>query len=190
MSNGLCHDTCDASYAFAILQGQNCWCSNYIPINQQSTSNCNEPCPGYPSDLCGSSNGLFGYIALNIKPFGTAGASSSIAKSSSVSRDIPPTPTPLSFLSSSSSSSTSSSRPSSSSYTPVVISVSFFYLPVFWICKYAVRYYEVPVLSCASNLLKEPNDRRTCMFVQPLLYFYFYFIFSVTRHGVYLHLQS
>jgi cell wall integrity and stress response component len=84
-SNGRCHDTCIANYAFAVVQGDNCWCSNYIPSNQQSVSKCNEACPGYPSESCGSSSGLFGYIALNVKPSGTAGASSSSAKSSSTS---------------------------------------------------------------------------------------------------------
>jgi cell wall integrity and stress response component len=79
-SNGRCHDQCNPNYAFAIVQGDNCWCSNYIPANQQSTGKCNMACPGYPSDLCGNeSQGLFGYIALDSKPSGTAGAASSTA---------------------------------------------------------------------------------------------------------------
>jgi hypothetical protein len=100
------------------VQGENCWCSNYIPSNQQSTSKCNEPCPGYPSDSCGSSSGLFGYIALNIKPSGTAGASSSAAKSL-VSSNTPSSPAPLS---SSSSPPVSSVR--SSSFVAALIPVS------------------------------------------------------------------
>jgi hypothetical protein len=76
-SNGRCHDKCNPSYAFAIVQGQNCWCSNYIPAVQQSTGKCNSPCPGYPSDLCGNeAQALFGYIALDSKPSGTAGSTS------------------------------------------------------------------------------------------------------------------
>jgi cell wall integrity and stress response component len=82
-SNGLCHDACVGSYAFAILQGKNCWCSDYIPSNQVSTGKCSEECAGYPTDLCGSqASGLFGYIALNKKPAGTAGASSNAVKTS------------------------------------------------------------------------------------------------------------
>ncbi|KAE9983865.1 hypothetical protein BLS_003523 [Venturia inaequalis] len=84
-SNGLCHDTCLASYAFAIVQGQNCWCSNYAPAAQGSTSKCNTPCPGFPDELCGNSDqSLYGYISLNVAPSGTLGvASSSTAASSS-----------------------------------------------------------------------------------------------------------
>ena len=85
-SNGACHDTCLAQYAFAILQGSNCWCSNYVPSDTTSTSSCDEDCPGYPSDKCGSeSAGLFGYIALSISPSGTIGAASSSSSSSSSS---------------------------------------------------------------------------------------------------------
>ncbi|KIW02460.1 hypothetical protein, variant 2 [Verruconis gallopava] len=83
MSMGKCHDTCISSYAFAILQGENCWCSNYIPQEQTSTSSCNTPCPGYPSDTCGNtSEGLYGYIKLNLAASGTASAASSTGQTS------------------------------------------------------------------------------------------------------------
>lgn len=76
MSNGKCYDTC-SGYAFAIVQDDNCWCSNYVPLNQVSLGNCNSQCPGYPSDSCGNSgSGLYGYIAAGSTPSGTSGASS------------------------------------------------------------------------------------------------------------------
>ncbi|MCJ1301779.1 hypothetical protein MMC08_004580 [Hypocenomyce scalaris] len=85
-SNGACFDTCNGQYAFAILQGSECWCSDYVPADTTSTGSCNEPCPGYPSDLCGSSSGgLFGYIALSMSPSGTAGGSTSSTSSSAPS---------------------------------------------------------------------------------------------------------
>ena len=77
MSNGRCFDTCKANYAFAIVQYQSCWCSNYAPAQTSSTGSCNENCPGYPFEKCGSQSGsMFGYIALNKSPSGTLGASS------------------------------------------------------------------------------------------------------------------
>ena len=73
-SNGACFDQCKENYAFAVVQWQSCWCSNYIPADQQSLSSCNEECPGYPDDLCGNRNQhLYGYIPLSKAPSGTAG---------------------------------------------------------------------------------------------------------------------
>ena len=83
-SNGLCQTTC-SGYAYAVLQGGNCWCSDYAPANQVTTYDCNEQCPGYPYDWCGSqSAGLFGYYQLSVAPSGTAGGATP-ASSSSVS---------------------------------------------------------------------------------------------------------
>ncbi|KAF8540125.1 hypothetical protein BDD12DRAFT_45358 [Trichophaea hybrida] len=81
-SNGLCYDTCNAgSYAFAILQGQDCWCSNYVPATD--ASGCNDPCPGYPSDTCGNmQKNLYGYMALPNKPSGTKGADTTVSTTS------------------------------------------------------------------------------------------------------------
>ncbi|KAE9990929.1 hypothetical protein EG327_000700 [Venturia inaequalis] len=93
-SNGLCHDTCLASYAFAIVQGQNCWCSNYAPAAQGSTSKCNTPCPGFPDELCGNSDqSLYGYISLNVAPSGTLGVASSSTAASASRSSPPPTST-------------------------------------------------------------------------------------------------
>lgn len=79
-SNGACLDTCSDSYAFAVLQGPSCWCSNFAPGYLVNTLRCNDPCPGYPSDWCGSlSSGLYAYFPLSQAPSGTAARSSSQA---------------------------------------------------------------------------------------------------------------
>lgn len=84
-SMGFCSTQCQDGYAFGIVQGKNCWCSNYIPAEQGSISNCNSQCPGFPSDLCGNpEQGMYGYIPLGIAPSGTAGASSSQSTVSSI----------------------------------------------------------------------------------------------------------
>lgn len=90
-SNGECQTHCQGSYAFAILQGLDCWCSNYIPAEQVSTYDCNQPCPGFPSEWCGSTDaGLYGYYLLgSSQPLGTSagsGASSTSRSASSVSK--------------------------------------------------------------------------------------------------------
>ncbi len=72
MSNGHCFDTCKAKYVFAIVQDQSCWCSNKAPVRTASVGACNQNCPGFPFEQCGSqSAGLFGYIALNKTLSGT-----------------------------------------------------------------------------------------------------------------------
>jgi cell wall integrity and stress response component len=81
-SNGACFTNCKSQYAFAIVQGTACWCSNYIPAEVSSNDDCDSACPGYPQELCGStSSDLFGYIQLTLPASGTAGASSSAAAS-------------------------------------------------------------------------------------------------------------
>jgi len=85
-SNGACHDTCQQSYAYAIVQYQDCWCSNYAPANTVSVDECNVQCPGYGYENCGNqSAGLYGYIRLNVQPSGTIGGSSSTASSTQTS---------------------------------------------------------------------------------------------------------
>jgi hypothetical protein len=74
-SNGHCHDRCLSQYAFAIVQDNNCWCSDWIPSDQQDVRQCSDKCPGYPNELCGNGGkGLFGYIALSKQPSGTVAA--------------------------------------------------------------------------------------------------------------------
>jgi len=82
-SNGNCKNQC-SGYAFAVLQGSTCWCSNTMPGSTQSINDCDQACPGYPNDHCGSiSNDLFGYIALDVTPSSTADGSASSKVSAS-----------------------------------------------------------------------------------------------------------
>lgn len=87
-SDGLCYDFCRKEYALAIVQVNNCWCSDYIPgkSSQVSTDKCSTECPGFPDDLCGG-DGLFGYMALEKKPIGTATTGST--SSTTVRRPAP-----------------------------------------------------------------------------------------------------
>ncbi len=71
-SNGYCHDKCDG-YAYAIVQGESCWCSNYAPGDTTSLSECDVACPGFGYEYCGdSSKGVFGYVALGPSASGTS----------------------------------------------------------------------------------------------------------------------
>ncbi|OJJ99684.1 hypothetical protein ASPACDRAFT_60518 [Aspergillus aculeatus ATCC 16872] len=87
-SNGLCEDHC-SSYAFGILQGYDCWCSNIAPNSATNVNNskCSQDCPGYPDDSCGStSKGLYAYVeVVGNQPSGTATVSSTSTTSSSTS---------------------------------------------------------------------------------------------------------
>lgn len=88
-SHGACQQTCVSDYAFAIVQGNACWCSNYAP--SKSDSSCNEGCPGYPAEKCGNSKaGAYAYIPLVIEPSGTAGATTK----ATVSPTFVPPPSP------------------------------------------------------------------------------------------------
>ena len=85
-SNGACQDTCKDSYAFAIIEGQNCWCSDYAPGYAVNALRCNDPCSGYPTEWCGSSSsGLYAYFQLSQPPSGTAARSSAQASSTAES---------------------------------------------------------------------------------------------------------
>lgn len=91
-SNGRCQTTCQGRYAFAVVQGTDCWCSNFAPADTVSVSSCGVQCPGYPPENCGDQEaGLFGYVALNKSPAGTIGAvtsSSSAPSTSSISVSV------------------------------------------------------------------------------------------------------
>ncbi|KAI6903253.1 hypothetical protein KC334_g7266, partial [Hortaea werneckii] len=82
-SYGSCTKQC-GDYAFAIVQWQDCWCSNYAPANQQSVGDCDQDCPGYPANKCGNEDkGLYGYLPISgNEPSGTAGSGSSSEASS------------------------------------------------------------------------------------------------------------
>ncbi|KAL8847140.1 MAG: hypothetical protein Q9221_007805 [Calogaya cf. arnoldii] len=100
-SAGRCFDSCKAQYAFAVVKGKSCWCSDYAPADITSVGSCSSPCPGYPFEQCGSSEN-FGYIAIGKAPAGTRGASQSLSSASSppevstsISEVTPPTPKPV-----------------------------------------------------------------------------------------------
>jgi len=93
-SNGWCSTHCQDDYAFAVIQGNNCWCSNYIPADQSSVSDCSDKCPGYPAESCGSlGDNLFGYVALSKSPSGTMGAASSTSSTTSAAATSSSQPT-------------------------------------------------------------------------------------------------
>ncbi|PYH48744.1 WSC domain-containing protein [Aspergillus saccharolyticus JOP 1030-1] len=87
-SNGLCEDHC-STYAFGILQGYDCWCSNIAPNSATNVNNskCSQDCPGYPDDSCGSTTkGLYAYVeVVGNQPSGTATVSSTSTTSTSSS---------------------------------------------------------------------------------------------------------
>ncbi|KAF2995562.1 hypothetical protein E8E13_003987 [Curvularia kusanoi] len=87
-TNGKCTDHCAAlgTYAFAVIQFTNCWCTNYIPATTTDISDCQVDCPGYPSEKCGDKDaGLYIYIEGNGQPSGTAGGGGSSKPSSTAS---------------------------------------------------------------------------------------------------------
>lgn len=116
-SNGLCHDFCIQNYAFAVLQDDGCWCSNYIPGT--TTTGCNTECPGYKFELCGGS-GVYGYIALTKSPSGTRGGASSASSTAVPSTSSTPSSTQAPTTSSAPKDTTSSSS-TSSTWTPTPV---------------------------------------------------------------------
>ncbi|KAK2782373.1 hypothetical protein FQN53_009807 [Emmonsiellopsis sp. PD_33] len=90
-SNGACRDTCVGKYAFAILQGKSCWCSNLQPGDTTSTDECSDRCPGFPSDRCGNAKkGLYGYLILDRKASGTVGQATKTSLSVSITTFLGP----------------------------------------------------------------------------------------------------
>ncbi|SPQ25268.1 c9b1b778-d559-4fab-887a-925af5e54f94 [Thermothielavioides terrestris] len=87
-SDGRCFGNCTTlKYALAIVQDHNCWCSNLIPnkADRKDLSDCENPCPGYPTDYCGG-DGLFGYMSVSgFTATGTAPAGYSATPDSSSS---------------------------------------------------------------------------------------------------------
>ncbi|KAK4248118.1 hypothetical protein C7999DRAFT_40643 [Corynascus novoguineensis] len=92
-SDGRCYGNCtDLNYALAIVQNKNCWCSNLLPnrADRKPLSDCESPCPGYPSDYCGG-NGVYGYMyAGGGTPSGTAAPGGSPTKGPSGTTSSPP----------------------------------------------------------------------------------------------------
>ncbi|KAA8570019.1 hypothetical protein EYC84_002356 [Monilinia fructicola] len=124
--NGLSMEYCSSlntasgsanSSIYINLMGQDCWCSDYVPGTTTSTSDCNNPCPGYPDDSCGGDD-TFGYMALTKSPSGTKGATS--ASSTSTSTSTSSSSAKKTTSTSSSISTTSSSTSSTWTPTPIV----------------------------------------------------------------------
>ena len=95
-SLGNCQKECESDFAFGILQGKKCWCSNIAPHKATNTDDkeCAVSCPGFPDDDCGdASKGLFAYIELsNHAPSGTATAPASATSTESSVRTEPSLP--------------------------------------------------------------------------------------------------
>lgn len=157
MSTGLCGDHCQGSYAFAIVQGNNCWCSSYIPADQDNTYSCNQDCPGISSEWCGNTDaGLYGYFGLpGGKPIGTSGgggsshpSSTAAASVSTSSRTRTHSSSPFFFFPSSSFSGSSS--------TPLVTMVSSQSFVV-----ESSSYYSPP--SRSSTFSSAPSSIQVCL---------------------------
>lgn len=104
MSAGYCSDSCRGSFAFAVVQGHDCWCTNVAPTEQLDWSQCSDPCPGISSEWCGNEEAnLYGYFQLpGGKPLATSGSGASQASSTSAfpsvstfrTSSVPPSPVP------------------------------------------------------------------------------------------------
>ncbi|KAH7386370.1 hypothetical protein BKA64DRAFT_711598 [Cadophora sp. MPI-SDFR-AT-0126] len=116
-SNSLCFNYCNGitdlntvQYAFAVVQWQTCWCTDYAPSS--TTTGCTLDCPGWQEEKCGNTDpSVYGYISLPSLPSGTRGPSAATTSSSSQNTD----PTTTTRRSSSTSSTSSTWTP-----TPVV----------------------------------------------------------------------
>jgi cell wall integrity and stress response component len=125
-SNGNCTNHCKeegGSWAFAVIQFTDCWCSNYVPGDTSDTSDCMVNCPGFPDEKCGNKDkDLYIYVQMDGKPSGTKGASQPSSTPAASSKQQAPTKPetvfstvtaePASSSSSSSSSSSTSKKPS------------------------------------------------------------------------------
>ncbi|KAL0933291.1 uncharacterized protein CTRU02_212254 [Colletotrichum truncatum] len=79
-TGGLCSDFCrEKNAAFAVVQWQSCWCSDVAPASSSQaeiSDKCNDICPGYDIERCGSRPNWYGYIQLAKTPTSTAGGGS------------------------------------------------------------------------------------------------------------------
>ena len=119
MSNGECFDACKASFNYAVVQYQSCWCANDLPDTSVSVSQCDIKCPGYGYESCGNKDaGLYGYIVLPNAPAGATigGGSSSGSSSPQPSYSVSTTVRSDTSFVSSASAASSSSRTTSSFY--------------------------------------------------------------------------
>ena len=116
MSNGLCMSQCQG-YKYAIVQQKDCWCSDETPQDIVSVSNCDEYCPGYKLENCGSGTTYYGWLKVANDYIAGASATSfsyaSLTEETSSFDDF----TSSTEFSSSTTSSTSASSTSSSEFS-------------------------------------------------------------------------
>ncbi|KAK1852942.1 ER membrane protein [Colletotrichum chrysophilum] len=98
-TNGLCSDFCRGkNFAFAIVQYQSCWCSDVAPAASSEADvedKCNDICPGYDTEKCGSRPNWYGYIQLSKTPTSTAGGDAATTSAAAASTtQAPPAPVP------------------------------------------------------------------------------------------------
>ncbi|KAF4817684.1 Cell wall integrity and stress response component 4 [Colletotrichum tropicale] len=88
-TNGLCSDFCRGkNFAFAIVQYQSCWCSDVAPAASSEADvedKCNDICPGYDTEKCGSRPNWYGYIQLSKTPTSTAGGDAATTSAAAAS---------------------------------------------------------------------------------------------------------
>jgi hypothetical protein len=85
MSNGLCATRCTADYAYAVIIGQSCYCSDNVPATQVNINDCHDPCPGYPPEFCGNAtSGYYAYFNLGRAASATVQSSTAALSSSSI----------------------------------------------------------------------------------------------------------
>ncbi|KAH7374319.1 hypothetical protein BKA66DRAFT_513749 [Pyrenochaeta sp. MPI-SDFR-AT-0127] len=132
-SNGKCTEHCNSqgTFAFAVIQFKDCWCSNYIPAQQVDTSDCMVNCPGFPAEKCGDADkGLYIYIKLDGSPSGTQGGSQPTSARVSSATPLP-----------------SSTRKPSSSKAITVSTICFLALQVYIILPFSPPPVSLSVLS-------------------------------------------
>jgi len=77
---GLCNDHCQGKFTYAVLQYQECWCSNDKPSETVDVEDCNQTCPGYPDQKCGNKGaGLYAYVPLDGAPISSSNGTSSVS---------------------------------------------------------------------------------------------------------------
>ncbi|KAF1353813.1 hypothetical protein BDV97DRAFT_396622 [Delphinella strobiligena] len=88
-SLGSCHNNCnttEATYKWAVVQYQKCWCTNDTPSDTIDVSKCDDSCPGYPYENCGSAaNDYFGYVSVERYAVQSLPASVSLAAQTNAS---------------------------------------------------------------------------------------------------------
>ncbi|EKD16760.1 putative Cell wall integrity and stress response component 4 [Drepanopeziza brunnea f. sp. 'multigermtubi' MB_m1] len=131
-SNSICANYCNGiqvpgqsqPFAFAVLQGNYCWCSDYVPAT--TTTGCSKPCPGFPDDLCGGDD-LFTYLEIGgNEPAGTKGAPAATPIPTSTS---PPSTRATTTLLSTTTPPSSRVTSSSSAWTPTAVTSLSEYAP-------------------------------------------------------------